>query len=113
MAEYMLSVWHDEEYEVDFTSPDAQRIHAKVMAFNDKLVGLDALKSGVGLMPRSTAMFARPDGTTTSGPYCTDARHMGGFWVVEAPDRATAEQWLVEASAACEAPVELRPFQGE
>ncbi|HUV09702.1 MAG TPA: YciI family protein, partial [Acidimicrobiia bacterium] len=38
---------------------------------------------------------------------------LGGFWVIEAANREAALAWAREASAACEAPVELRPFQEE
>ena len=37
MPQYLLSVWHDEDYVVDFSTPDAQRVGAKVGAFNDEL----------------------------------------------------------------------------
>ena len=111
MAKYVLSVWHDEEYEVDFSSEVAQRLVQQVGAFNQQLIDAGALVFGDGLLPASTASFARPDGTVTAGPYNTDPRQMGGFWVVEAPDRATADRWLLEASAACEGVVELRPMQ--
>ena len=41
MAQYMLSVWHDTEYEIDFSSDDAQRLMAQVGAFNDELTAAD------------------------------------------------------------------------
>jgi hypothetical protein len=30
MAQYLLSVWHDDEYDLDFTTEDMQRIGPKV-----------------------------------------------------------------------------------
>jgi hypothetical protein len=38
---------------------------------------------------------------------------MGGFWVVDATDLDAALAWARKGAAACEAPVEVRPMQGE
>ena len=44
------------------------------------------------------------------GPYISGPRRLAGFWILEAPDAETAREWAIEASAACDEPVELRPF---
>ena len=38
---------------------------------------------------------------------------MGGFWVIDAPDLDAALDWARRGSAACQGPVEVRPFQPE
>ena len=115
MPQYLLSVWHDDEYEVDFSTPEAQRLGTQVGAFNEKLEQAGAWVFGAGLQPASTATVLRPGATVsmTDGPYAETKEQMGGFWVIEAPDLDTALQWAREASAACEGPVELRPMQGD
>ena len=115
MPQYLMSVWHDDEYDVDFTSPEAQRIGAQVGAFNDKLTGAGAWVFGAGLLPASSATVLRPgDGVSmTDGPYAETKEQMGGFWVIEAADLDAALDWARQAAAACEGPVELRPMQGE
>jgi hypothetical protein len=117
MTQYLLSVWHDDDYDVDvdFDSPDMQRIHGKVMALNDELNAAGAWVFGGGLLPAKNAGVARyADGEVliTDGPYAESKEQIGGFWVIEAADEATARQWALKASDACEGPVELRPFQG-
>ena len=37
MPQYLISVWHDDTYETDFSTPDAQRRAAQVGAFNEEL----------------------------------------------------------------------------
>lgn len=114
MAHYLLSVWHDEDYEVDFSGDEAQRLVAQVGAFNDELGLHDALVYGGGLQPPSEARVLRFDDgdvTATDGPYAGGKQQMGGFWVIEAADDAAAEGWARKAAAACEGPVELRAFQ--
>ena len=43
MPKYLLSVWHDEDYVVDFSTDDMQRIGPQVGAFNDELIAAGAL----------------------------------------------------------------------
>jgi hypothetical protein len=113
MPQYLLSVWHDDEYDLDFSSPDAQRIGAKVGALNDELQSTGAWVFGAGLLPASSATVIRPgDGMSmTDGPYAETKEQMGGFWVIESPDLDAALAWANKAAAACEGPVELRPLQ--
>jgi hypothetical protein len=105
---------HDEEYVLDFTTPDMQRIGPKVGKFNEELTAAGAWVFGAGLMPASSCVVFHPDNTTmTDGPYAETKEQMGGFWIIQTPDEATAHQWAQQASLACERPVELRPMQDE
>ena len=117
MPQYLMSVWHDEEYEVDFSSDEAQRLFAQVGAFNDELNAAGAWVFGGGLQPASSATVLRSatggDVSMTDGPYAESKEQMGGFWVIEAADLDAALEWARKAATACEGPVELRPFQGE
>jgi hypothetical protein len=114
MTQYLLSVWHDDEYEVDFSTEDAQRLAGQVGAFNDELEAAGAWVFGGGLHPASSATVLRAtadDVSMTDGPFAESKEQMGGFWVVEAADFDAALAWARKAAAACEGPVELRPFQ--
>ena len=113
MPQYLMSVWHDEEFVVDFTTPEAQRIGPQVDAFNQELDRAGAWVFGAGLQPASSATVIRPGDAVsmTDGPYAETKEQMGGFWVIEAPDLDAALDWAKKAAAACEGPVELRPMQ--
>jgi hypothetical protein len=118
MTQYLLSVWHDDEstYEMDVNSPDVQRMFAQVDAFNAEVQGAGAWVFGGGLVAPSSATVVRvTDGevSTTDGPYAESKEQMGGFWIIEAADLDAALEWARKASAACEGPVEVRPFQSE
>jgi hypothetical protein len=111
MAQYLLSVCHDEEYDLDFDTPEMQRIGPKVNAVNEEMQSAGAWVFGAGLLPASSATVIRPgDELMTDGPYVEAKEQMGGFWVIEAPDRDAALEWSRKAAAACERPVELRPM---
>ena len=117
MPQYLISVWHDDEYgENDFSDPDIARLGAQVGAFNGTLEKAGAWVFGAGLQPASTATVLRSAGgdvSMTDGPYAETKEQMGGFWVIEAPDMYAALDWAGQGAAACEGPVELRPMQVE
>ena len=115
MPQYLFSVCHDDNYELDFSTPDAQRRVTQVGAFNDELQKAGAWVFAAGLHPASSATVVRSSGgvvSMTDGPYAETKEQMGGFWMIEVADLDAALEWAVKASAACEGPVEVRPAQG-
>ncbi len=112
---YLLSVWHDADYEVDLDSDDTQRMFAQVGRFNEELQAAGAWVFADGLEPASTATVVRPatggEITLTDGPYAESKEVMGGFWIIEAADLDAALDWARRGALACEGPVEVRPFQ--
>ena len=116
MAQYLLSVWHDDDYDLDFSTEEAQRIGAKVSAFNEELMGSGSFVFAAGLQPASSATVLRAtadDVSMTDGPYAESKEQMGGFWIVDVADMDAALEWGRKGAAACEGPVEVRPFQSE
>jgi hypothetical protein len=115
MAQYLLSVWHDDTYDQDFSSPEAQRRVTQVDSVNKELQQSGAWVFAAGLHPASSATVVRSNGgevSMTDGPYAESKEQMGGFWVIEAPDLDAALDWAGKAAAACEGPIEVRPMEG-
>jgi len=118
MAEFLLSVWLDEDYLVNFdaASDDVQRMFKQVEAFNQEVQAAGAWVFAGGLHPASSATVVQANEgevSMTDGPYAESKEQMGGFWVIDVPDLDTALDYARRGSAACEGPVEVRPFQGE
>lgn len=115
MPQYLISVWHDDDYaENDWSDPDIQRLGQQVGAVNEEMESTGVWVFGAGLQPQSTATVLRASGgevSMTDGPYAETKEQMGGFWVVEVPDMDAALEWAGKCAAACEGPVELRPMQ--
>jgi hypothetical protein len=114
MPQYLMSVWHDDDYTVDFSGEEAQRLFAQVGAFNEKIQSAGVWVFGAGLHPASSATVVRSQEgqvSMTDGPYAESKEQMGGFWVIEAPDLDAALDWASQAATACEGPVEVRPMQ--
>ena len=87
-----------------------------VAALNDEIRSAGAWVFAGGLHPSSTAtVVSLRDGEvlTTDGPFVEGKEHVGGFWVLKAPDLDAALAWGRKATRACTVPIEVRPFQDE
>ncbi len=114
MTQYLLAV-HMVEGEPIRSDEDAQAAYKAVEAFNAELQSTGAWVFAGGLQPATVATVVRSENgkvLTTDGPFAETKEQLGGFWIVEAPDLDRALEWAARGSAACGAPVEVRPFQG-
>jgi hypothetical protein len=53
------------------------------------------------------------DVLTTDGPFAESKEHLGGFYIIEAPDLDSAIQWASKVTGAVGKPIEVRPFWSE
>lgn len=115
MKQYLLSV-HMVEGEPEPAPEVVEAMYRDVDVVNAEMQAKDAWVFAGGLHPASTATVVRVrDGevVTTDGPFAESKEHLGGFWVIKATDLDEALSWAAKATAACQAPVEVRPFQDE
>jgi hypothetical protein len=119
MKQYLMSVYYDGSEAdglPDMDSPEIQAQYKAVDEFNQDLQRSGAWVFGGGLHVPSVATVVRAEGgevLTTDGPFPEGKEHIGGFWIVNAPDLDAALEMAARASAACAGPVEVRPFQDE
>jgi hypothetical protein len=113
MTQYLLAV-HMVEGEAEPPADVIAQMYKDVDAFNDEVKASGAWVFGGGLHPADTATVVRSkDGAvvTTDGPFAETKEQLGGFWIIEAEDLDAALAWAAKGSAACQGPVEVRPFQ--
>ena len=114
MQQYMLTV-HSVEGSPEPSAEARQKVYRDVDMFNAELQSSGAWVFAGGLHPANTATVvrSRPGGEilVTDGPFAEGKEHVGGFWVIAAPDLDAALEWAARATRACDAPVEVRPFQ--
>jgi hypothetical protein len=109
VPQYLLSI-----YQPDDGMPDADtmaRIGADLHRLNDELRESGSWVFTGGLHAPSSATVVRADGMVTDGPYVEAKEHIGGIWVITAPDLDVALAWGRKAAAATTLPIEVRPFQ--
>ena len=117
MTQYLLavhgSVEEGDDYGAYGSEEEMREALADTGAFNEKLQADGHWVFAGGLQPASTATVV--DGTgdepiLTDGPYLETKEHIGGFWIIEAPDLDAALAVAAAGSKACRGTVEVRPF---
>ncbi len=118
MTHYLLAVHGPAEMD-EFGSygskEEMEEAFAATGVFNDKLQADGYWVFAGGLQSASTATVVDGQGekpVVTDGPYLETKEVIGGFWVIDAPDLDVALKLAAEASQACRAKVEVRPFDG-
>ncbi len=115
MKQYLLAV-HMVEGEAPPPPEVMERAYKDVEAFNAELRSSGAWVFAGGLHPADTATVVRiKDGEalTTDGPFAETKEQLGGFWVIKAADLDEALALAAKGAAACDGPVEVRPFQDD
>ncbi len=113
MTQYLLAV-HMVEGDAVPPEDTIQEMYSDVNALNAELQAQGAWVFAGGLHPPASATVVRAhDGEVllTDGPFAETKEQLGGFWVIEAPHLDAALEWAAKGSAACRAPIEVRPFQ--
>ncbi len=86
---------------------------AAIDAFNDRLRagGHWVFAAGLADPSESVVIDARgADPVVTEGPFAATDVFVAGFWIIEAPDMATARALMIDGSRACHRRLEVRPL---
>src|ERR671918_880943 len=115
MTQYLLSV-HSVEGEVrkPITDEEMQESWERIQALNEELKSAGAWVFSARLHEPDTATVVRMSGgdvLTTDGPFAESKEHLGGFYLIEAPDLDAALAWATKVTAAIKKPIEVRPFR--
>ena len=111
MPQYLVAIHHPDNYD---PSTESEAMVRDIDTLNEEMIDADARFFAGGLNAPSNAksLRAQPDGKVLviDGPYLEAKEHIGGFWILEAPDMDKALEWGRKAVVACRAPVEVRAF---
>ena len=111
MKQYLLSIYQPDG---DPPPPEVlEPIMRDIDAVDAEMRSAGAWVFTGGLHAPDTATVLRADGDDmliTDGPYPEGKEHVGGFWIIRAPDLDAALAWARKATAACKLPVEVRPM---
>lgn len=118
MTHYLLSVHGPAEMDEFYgyaSKDEMEASFAETGVFNDRLKADGYWVFAGGLQAASTATVVDGQGDApvlVDGPYLETKEVIGGFWVVDVPDRDVALALAAEGSKACRGKVEVRPFDG-
>jgi len=112
MAHYLLSIYQPDG---DLPPPEfLEEVGRELHTLNEDLKAAGSWVFARGLHPPGTATVVRVRGDETlltDGPYVEAKEHIGGFWIIDAPDLDAAIGWARRACAATTLPIEVRPIQ--
>ncbi len=114
MARYLLSVnVGSNDRPQQMSDAEARHGYERVASLEDEMRAAGALVMGGRLEgPDSTVVVDATNGkvVTTDGPFVEAKEVIGGFYIIDAPDRAGAVEWASRTSAAINMPIQVRPF---
>jgi hypothetical protein len=111
---YLLSI-----YQPDEETPEPEfldKVMSELASLNEEMRSAGAWVFTGGLHAASTATVVRDRGgevLMTDGPYTEGKEHVGGLWIIKAPDLDAALGWARRAARATTLPIEVRPFHHE
>ena len=95
-------------------SPEAMgELMAGYEAFTTELADSGAFQASERLQPTTTATTVRVrDGKTlsTDGPFTETKEHLGGYYLIDAPDLDAAIAWAAKIPTATYGSIEVRPI---
>jgi hypothetical protein len=114
MARYLLSV-HSREGAVrePISEEEMRQSHTRLNQIEQEMQTAGAwVFSGRLHEPDTATVVREADGEvlTTDGPFAESKDHLGGFYIVEAPDLDAALGWAAKVTACIRVPIEVRPF---
>lgn len=115
MTHYLLGVYPPAAQDQTLDEAAMQRMFANIDAFNERLQASGSFVFAGGMHDASSATVVREQAgsvITTDGPFLEVKEHLGGFYVIQAADLDEALRWASEATVACQAAIEVRPFAG-
>lgn len=110
--QYMLLIYGDPADEPHYGTPAFDTMMAGYAAFTQRLKDDGPLRSGEALQGPETATSLKVRGgkvDTMDGPFATTKEHLGGFYVIDAPDLDAALNYAAMIPSALYGTVEVRP----
>jgi hypothetical protein len=111
--QYMLLIYNDPARMPAYGPPEFQETMGAFFSLNEKLKADGVLRGGEGLQGIETARSVRVKAgkvETMDGPFAETREHLGGYYVIEAPDMDTAASYAALIPSAAYGTVEVRPL---
>jgi hypothetical protein len=113
MSQFMLAVYSSDEPREPMTEDEMEAGFAVVHAVEEEMRAANALVYSGRLLEPARARVVparRRFGNITDGPFAETKEHIGGFYIIDAPDLDAALAWAAKVSDAIDTPIEVRAF---
>lgn len=109
---FLLLQYIDYAAMMSLTKEEAGRMHGAYTAWTEAMRKEGVLLANHGLRPAAEAATVRAPGGKRSvidGPYAETKEQIGGYFLIDVPDRAAALDWAARCPAAQHGAIEVRP----
>jgi hypothetical protein len=109
---YLLTLYAAPGAEPPYGTPEFDSMMEEYFSLEDRMKGVATFLSGEGLQGIDTATTLRKrDGRVQmmDGPFAETREHLGGYYLIDAPDLDAALRFAAEVPAARYGSVEVRP----
>jgi len=117
MARYMLSVHTGNGAAREpMSAEEWQQGYEQIAILEAEMRAQDALFFSGRLSEPEAARVVRPSKhrvRMTDGPYAETKEHLGGFYIIDAPDLDAALEWAAKVTLLINEPIEVRAFAEE
>jgi hypothetical protein len=114
MPRYLLSTYvADDAIREPMTDAQMQRSWQEIRAVEAEMKSAGAWVFSGRLHDADTVSVVRESGDevlTTDGPFVEAREHLGGFYIIEAPDLDAALDWASKVTRTISSPIEVWPF---
>jgi len=117
MSRYLLSVHTGNGRPAEaMTDEEWRRGFEQIGKLEEEMKAANALVYSGRLTEPDRARVVRPSKgrvRATDGPYAETKEHLGGFYIIDAPDFDTALDWASKVTLLINTPIEVRPLVDE
>jgi hypothetical protein len=108
---YMLLIYNNPEQQPQYGTPEFETMMAGFFAANEKMKNDGVLVDGESLNEPNTATSVRIKGgktETMDGPFAETREYLGGYYVVDVPDKESAIKYAEIIPSAAFGTIEVR-----
>jgi hypothetical protein len=93
MAKFMLLIYGDEKALAELDETAMKEHTDEYWDYDEALSAIGALVDSAPLQPVATTTTVSPGGVVTDGPFAETAEVLGGYYLIDVADQATAVEW--------------------
>ena len=111
--QFMLLLYADEKAGDAIPAADMREAMKTMYAYQATLekAGAHVMNAGLARSYEATTVnLVNGEMKVHDGPYPDTREQLGGFYIIEAPDMAAAQQWAAKCPGAIWGHIEVRPF---
>ena len=111
--EYLILIYGDERAYGTITEAHLKAMYQEYGSYTQDLIKAGVMRGGNELKPVATATTVRLRGgkvLNTDGPFAETKEQLGGYYLIDVPNRDDAVKWAAKCPGAKAGSIEVRPI---